>query len=137
MLSMNVQQGRSQLAKSGDSAWLIVDVDTIALVGGDFTADDDLVTVAVQTKTLQLGLNVRLKNSFDEGPCFAAADHLCRRFGAGEESQSVHDDRLAGSGFAGQQAETGFEMNLKFVDECEVSYSKKAQHALAFISYRS
>ena len=73
---MDIEQGRRQFAQRRYGTGLVVDVDTIAIVGRNLAADDDLGTFAVKTEAFEFGIEVGLEDRFDDSAIFAAANHF-------------------------------------------------------------
>src|SRR4051794_11928169 len=62
---------------------------------------------------------------------FAGADHIGRRAGAQQQTQCVHHDGFAASGFAGEQVQAGMEMDAQALDDSIVLHYEFQEHACA------
>jgi len=131
VLTMNIQKKWGQSTQRRNRTGLVVDVNPIPFVRRNLAPDDRFFTFGVESEPVEVGFDVRFKNSFDDGSCFPRPDHFGRGFGAGEQTKGVNDDGFSGAGLAGKQVETAIEVEFELVNESKISYAKKPQHTRA------
>src|SRR5262245_3072694 len=76
VLTMNIEQAGCQFPQRRYRTWLVVDVNPIAVARRNFASDDDLGTFAVETEAFEFGMDVGLKNGFNDSAIFATANHF-------------------------------------------------------------
>src|SRR5687767_14717390 len=128
---MNIQQSRCEFFQGGYGRRLMIDENTIALVRGDLTANDDLRPFRVQTEAIENVTQIDFEHGFDYRSRFPAADHFRGRLGADQQPERVNEDGFAGAGFAGEEIEALIEVKFELVDEREIAHSQEAQHTWA------
>ena len=83
---------------------------------GDLAADDDFAAVGA----FEDGLNRR--------GVFAGADEVGAGAAADEQVDGLDEHGLARAGFAGEDVEARFELDLESVDDRQVAHAEKAKH---------
>jgi len=132
VLSIDLDQRRAYLAEALHRGEFAVDRDSRASAAlGDHPAHEQLAAAAVAFARGQFrhcGLAFELEQSLDDCFFLAGADHVGRCARAEQQPERVQDDRFAGAGFAGQHVEAGAELEIGFLDDCEVAYVQFEQH---------
>ena len=90
----------------------------------DLAPNDDLVAAVFEDR-------------FDGGLRLAGANQIGGRAGAEQQADRLDEDRLAGSGLAGQDVEAGLELDLDGLDHRKVADAEEAQHVggTSIVSY--
>src|SRR5262249_10816577 len=117
VLPMDIQQERSEFAQSRHCSRLIVDVNAISFVRRNLAPNDDFSAFGIEPEPVEVRSQIHIEDGFNDGAVFAGADHFGGSLRSGQQSEGVHDDRFSGSGFAGKEIKTFFEMKFELIDE--------------------
>src|SRR5262249_11298845 len=131
VLPVNIQQERSQFTQSRHCSRLIVDVNAISVVRRNLAPNDEFRAFAIESKPIEVRTHIHFEDGFNDVPALSGANHSSGRLRSRQQSKSVHDDRFSGSGFAGKEIKTFFEMKFELIDEGKISDAKKPQHTRA------
>ncbi len=122
VLAMDVDQLFGQFAQLGGGRRAAVDPGPALALGVDAAAQEQAVLV-FESGLLQPGRQRGRDVEFgaDVGPRRAFAHHTGVGAGAQGQLQGVDEDRLAGAGFAGQDAEAARQVEIELADDDEVA----------------
>ena len=146
VLAVNLGQRWSELAEQRGGGRLVVDEDARAECGGggaiaglrdDVALDDQFVgesdvNAGLAKPDQQFAPTIgvfafRREDGGEAGTLRATADRLGRAFIAKQQTDGLDNDGLAAAGLAGEQVETGVEVQFQPVDQSEVFNSQVAQ----------
>ena len=73
-------------------------------------------------------LSCAFEDGFDRRGFLTGPDELSRRPTAQQKSDRLDENRLSGTGLAGQHVEAGLELDLRLVDDSQMSDAQEAEH---------
>jgi len=127
-----VDQGElgCELAQDADGCRLVIDEDATLSVGRDLAAEQNVVGLGVDAVGFEdgSGSGCELEDAADDGFVGSVADEVGRGFAAEQEREGVDEDRLAGSGFAGEEVEAAAEPGLRPIDDGVIFGTQFQQH---------
>ena len=104
VLAVEFDRLSGQIPEAGGGGELAVDERAAAPLARDLSPDEALFPAA-----LEYGL--------DSGDRLAGADELGRRAAAKQQPDRFHEDRLPGTGLAGEDVQAGVELQLDGIDD--------------------
>ena len=132
MLAVDIDQHFAQCTQVLLWAWRAVDIATRTTFGGNHAAQYYLVIVLLQVAVFQpllcFGYVANIEGSEYVGFVSSGAHGAAIRTATQGQCQRVEHDRFAGAGFAGYNAHTAAQLQLKMVDNGVIIDRKVYQH---------
>jgi hypothetical protein len=115
VLAMELDEPARELLESTGSGERAVDERTAAPLHRDLSSDEQLLAATFEDR-------------FDRRGVFARPYEVAGRAPAQQQTDRFDEDRLAGTGFAGQDVEARVEFDLDRIDHREVLNAQEAEH---------
>ena len=116
VLTVQIDQRRAELAQRGRRRERVVDERAAAALRGDLAPHDDFAAVGP------------LEDRLDGRDLLAGPDEVGARPPADQQVDRLNDDGFAGAGFAGEDVQAGFELDLEAVDDRQMTHGEKTKH---------
>ena len=133
VLAVDIAQMRRQILQQRDRRRPVVDVDAALAVRQDLALEQQFGVRRYRSRPARAPsrrFGADLENAGNARPLLAGADHVARRAAAEQQPERIHHDRLAASGFAGEQVQTGMKPHAQTVDHGVIFDHQFVQHSI-------
>ncbi len=131
VLAVNVDQQFTECLEVAKGAGRAIDIATRASFGGDDPAQDAgafVVQVAFDEPVARFRDVLQVEGGQDVGLVRPGAHHAAVGTITQGQAESIEHDRLAGTGFAGDDAHPAIQFQIEVLDDCVIVYGQVHQH---------